>query len=57
MQQTEVLFPLTQHLCLVGSFEGPEGVQEGTVEFVANANFRMIEHCFDQFYSSKRVIV
>ena len=55
MTHTEVLFPLTKQLCLVGSFEGPEGVQAATAQFVAHANLRVIEFCTDQFYTPKRV--
>jgi hypothetical protein len=55
MAETEVLFPLTKHLALLGCFEGQDGVRQADMPLVAGINLRMIQHAFDQVYSVKRV--
>lgn len=56
MPDTEVLFPITKHLVVIGSFEGKEGTVPATTPFVAGANTRLIHHAFEQMYGPKKVI-
>lgn len=54
--ETEVLFPLTQHLALVGEFEGEDRVMTVPTEIVAMANSKMILGSFGQVYAPKKTI-
>jgi len=54
MPDTEVLFPLTQHMALVGAFDGKEGTEEVSSILIAAANAKMIGHAFEQIYTAKR---
>jgi hypothetical protein len=55
MRGTQILFPLTAQLALVGDFEDVEdGTQEAKLPLVAMANLRMIERAMSQVYTIKR---
>ena len=56
MPDTEVLFPITKNLIVIGSFEGKDGTVPATTSFVAGANTRMIHRAFEQMYGPKKVI-
>jgi hypothetical protein len=56
MRETEVMFPLTQHMTLVGMFEGEESVVKANTYVVAHANTKMIHGAFAQVYMPKRAI-
>lgn len=55
MGDTEVLFPLTQNMALVGAFDGEDRMEDADMFFVAGANARMIGYAFAQVYAPKRV--
>ena len=55
MPDTEVLFPLTQNLLLLGTFEGEDAIVDAAPELVAVSNRRMIEHAFEQVYTPRKV--
>ena len=56
MPDTEVLFPITKNLVIIGSFEGKDGTVPATTLFVARANTKTIHHAFEQMYGPKKVI-
>jgi hypothetical protein len=56
MTHTEVLFPLSRQLCVVEEFDGASGTEKASEASIAAANFRMIQHCYDHFFSPKHVI-
>lgn len=56
MPDTEVLFPITKNLIVIGSFEGKNGTVSAATPFVARANTTMIHHAFEQMYGPKKVI-
>lgn len=56
MPDTEVLFPITKNLIVIGAFEGKDGTVSATTPFVAGANTKMIHHAFEQMYGPKKVI-
>lgn len=49
MTNTEVIFPLSQRLALVGNFDGNEGTVHGTRELVATVNSTVIAHARQVF--------
>ena len=51
LRETEVIFPLSHDLALLGSFEGCEGVVEATNEIVATINGIVIARGHRQVYS------
>jgi len=55
MADTEVLFPLTQNLALVGAFEGEDKTEEADTFFGAAANMRMVGFAFGYVYTPRRV--
>lgn len=55
MQDTEILFPLTRNILLLGAFEIDNGTIAVSTPFLASANFRMIQYAFEQVYSFKKV--
>ncbi len=57
MPDTEVLFPITKNLIVIGSFEGKDGTVPATTPLVAGANTKMIHHAFEQIYGPKTVIL
>ncbi|MCX2896777.1 DUF4238 domain-containing protein [Pseudomonas mandelii] len=54
MRDTEVLFPLTKNLVLIGIFDGESGYQIASPLLVAASNSRVANYCSRQIYSSKR---
>ena len=56
MPDTEILFPITKNLIVIGSFEGKDGTVSATTPFVAGANTKMIRHAFEQMYGPKKAI-
>jgi hypothetical protein len=56
MPETEVMFPLTQHMTLAGMFEGGESIVKANTDTVARANTKMIHGSFGQVYMPKRAI-
>lgn len=55
MQDTEILFPLTRNILLLGAFEIENGTIAASTPFVAGANYRMIQYAFERVYSFKKV--
>lgn len=56
LPKTEVMFPLTQHITLVGMFEGEESMVKAHTPVVARANAKMILGSYGQVYMPKRTI-
>lgn len=56
MPETEVMFPLTQHMTLVGVFEGGESVVKANTCIVAHANTKMIHGSYGQVYMPKQAV-
>jgi hypothetical protein len=56
MPETEVMFPLTQHTTLVGTFEGNNAVVKANMAIVAHANTKMIHGSYGQVYAPKRSV-
>lgn len=56
MPETEVMFPLTQHITLVGMFEGGESVVKANTYIVAHANTKMIHGSFAHVYMPKQAV-
>ena len=55
MPDTEVYFPLTHRMTLVGAFEDEkEGTHPAEMPMIAIANTRMIEHAFEQLYTTNK---
>lgn len=54
MRDTEVLFPLTKNLVLIGTFDGDSVYQKASPLLVAASNSRVANYCSRQIYSSKR---
>jgi hypothetical protein len=54
MTETELVFPLSKTLALVGDFETEGGVFKATRRAVAAMNIRMVTHAFSQFYAPKQ---
>jgi hypothetical protein len=55
LKGTEVYFPISPEVAVVGSFEGEEeGTHEAPLELVALANLRVIEHTHEQVYTIRR---
>ena len=54
MRDTEVLFPLTKNLVLIGTFDGESGYQDASPMLVAASNSRVANYCSRQIYSPKR---
>ncbi|MGZ7208509.1 MAG: DUF4238 domain-containing protein [Methanobacterium sp.] len=53
MRNTQVYFPVSRNIALVGEFEGRLGVIDGTSELVAALNSKMLAFTYKQVYSSK----
>lgn len=53
MKDTRVYFPLSKNLALIGEFDGAEGVVEGTREFIAALNSKVIFFAYSQLYAPK----
>lgn len=54
MRDTEVVFPLTKNLVLIGTFDGHNGYEIARPKLVAAANGRIAAYCSRQIYSPKR---
>ena len=54
MKDTEVYFPITKRLALVGEFDGPEETFSALPSVVSIGNVQMIEWAFEQLYTVKR---
>ncbi|WP_059406704.1 DUF4238 domain-containing protein [Pseudomonas sp. RIT-PI-q] len=57
MRDTEVLFPLTKSLILVGTFDGDSEYQIASPFLVAGCNSRVAHYCSRQIYSPKRTFI
>jgi len=53
MKDTQVYFPVSRNLAIVGEFDGPEGVIDGTRELVAALNTNMLMFTYRQIYAPK----
>lgn len=53
-EDTEVLFPLTKEMLLLGSFEGEDGTEATNDILVAVLNTKMIQQSFGQVYAPKK---
>lgn len=53
MSGTQVYFPISRNLALIGEFDGREGVVEGNKQLVANLNTVMIGFTYKQIYTPK----
>lgn len=53
MRDTEILFPLSRNMILLGAFDGNEGVLEGNNELVATLNSKMLSFTYKQIYAPK----
>ena len=51
LKGTEVLFPVSHELAMVGTFEGPHGLHDATPEQVALANGITVRHGHRQIYA------
>ena len=51
MRDTQVYFPVSKKLALIGEFDGPEGVIESTRELVAVLNSKMLLFTYKQIYA------
>ena len=53
MKDTQVYFPVSKKLALVGEFDGPSGVIDATRELVAMLNTKMLRFARKQLYTPK----
>ena len=53
LKGTEVYFPVSQDLALLGEFEGKEGAIEATENLVAIFNSKMLLNAYKQVYAPK----
>ncbi len=53
LKSTEVYFPVSQNLALIGEFDGCEGQEEATEQLVAALNTKMLYNLHRQIYSPK----
>lgn len=53
MKNTQVYFPVSKNLALIGEFDGQEGVIEGTTELIAALNSKMLIFTYKQIYTPK----
>lgn len=51
MKSTQVYFPVSRNLALIGEFDGHEGVMEGSMELVSMLNSKMLMFARSQIYS------
>ena len=54
MPNTEVYFPLTKNLALLGIFDKADTVQRAENTWIAQMNLRIIQHSYEQIYAAKR---
>ena len=55
MKSTQVYFPVSRKLALIGEFDGPEGVIDGNRELISALNSKMLMFIYKQVYSPKIV--
>lgn len=53
MKDTQVYFPVSKNLALVGEFDGPNGKIDGTRELIAALNSKMLLFRYKQIYAPK----
>jgi len=53
MRDTQILFPLSRNMTLLGEFDGNEGVLEGSVELIASLNSKMLSFTYKKIYAPK----
>lgn len=53
LKGTQLYFPVSRELALIGEFDGPEGVIAGTKEYVAALNTKMVLFAYKQVYAPK----
>ncbi len=53
MSGTQLYFPVSKDIALVGEFDGPEGVFEATTDLVAALNSKMLWYTYKQLYAPK----
>ena len=53
MKSTQVYFPVSRNLGLIGEFDGPEGTIEGNKELVSALNSKMLMFTYKQAYCAK----
>ncbi|HHJ15895.1 MAG TPA: DUF4238 domain-containing protein [Gammaproteobacteria bacterium] len=53
MKDTQVCFPVTKNIALIGEFEGPDGLIEGTSELIEALNAKMLIFTHKQIYAPK----
>lgn len=51
MSDTQVYFPISKNLALIGEFDGAEGVFDGTVDLVSALNSKMLWYTYNQLYT------
>jgi hypothetical protein len=51
MPDTQLYFPISSEIALLGEFEGQEGLVNGTQEFISLLNSKMIIFAYKQIYS------
>lgn len=51
---TQVYFPISQNLALIGEFDGEDCTLQAISQVVGHGNVQMIEHSVAQLYSSKK---
>ncbi|WP_280554734.1 DUF4238 domain-containing protein [Halomonas sp. 25-S5] len=53
MRGTQVYFPVSRNLALIGEFDGPEGIIDGNRELVSALNYKMLIFTYKQVYCPK----
>ena len=53
MRDTQILFPLSRNMILLGEFDGNEGILEGSKELIASLNSKMLSFTYKQIYAPK----
>lgn len=53
LKDTQVCFPVSQSIALIGEFDGAEGIYEGTKDLVAALNTKMLYFVHKQLYAPK----
>jgi hypothetical protein len=54
MRDTEVVFPLSKQLALIGTFDGEDGAHQASTRLVGAVNSRVMAHARRHIYSAKR---
>lgn len=53
MKDTQVYFPVSKNLALIGEFDGPNGILDGTRALIAALNSKMLIFTYKQIYAPK----